>query len=61
MKSGVDDFFLYFKFLQVARIILYNSINQVEVKSEVEVDWRREWISALYLSVRVILIKLHYH
>ena len=25
---------------------------QVEVKSEVDVDWRRDWISSLYLSVQ---------
>ena len=44
--------------LQLARIIPYNSISQVEVKAEAEVDWRREWVSALYLSVRVILMFL---
>ena len=27
-------------------------IKQVEVKSEAKADWRREWISALYLNVR---------
>ena len=26
--------------------------SQVEVKSEVDVDWRRNWISSLYLSVQ---------
>ena len=26
--------------------------SQVEVKSEVDVDWRRDWISSLYLSVQ---------
>ena len=29
-----------------------NSKSQVEVKSEVDVDWRRNWISSLYLSVQ---------
>ena len=29
-----------------------NSKSQVEVKSEVDVDWRRDWISSLYLSVQ---------
>ena len=29
-----------------------NFKSQVEVKSEVDVDWRRNWISSLYLSVQ---------
>ena len=29
-----------------------NFKSQVEVKSEVDVDWRRDWISSLYLSVQ---------
>ena len=29
-----------------------NSKSQVEVKSETDADWRRDWISSLYLSVQ---------
>ena len=31
---------------------------QVEVKSEVGVDWRRDWISSLYLSVQSGTVEL---
>ena len=31
---------------------------QVEVKSEVDVDWRRDWISSLYLSVQSGTVEL---
>ena len=35
-----------------------NFKSQVEVKSEVGVDWRRDWISSLYLSVQSGTVEL---
>ena len=35
-----------------------NFKSQVEVKSEVDVDWRRNWISSLYLSVQSGTVEL---
>ena len=31
---------------------VFKNSSQVEVKSETGADWRRQWISALYLSVQ---------
>ena len=31
---------------------------QIEAKSEVDVDWRRNWISSLYLSVQSGTVEL---
>ena len=31
---------------------VFKNSSQVEVKSETDADWRRQWISALYLSVQ---------
>ena len=31
---------------------VFKNSPQVEIKSETDADWRRQWISALYLSVQ---------
>ena len=43
--------------MHLARILL-QFLSQVAVKSKADANWRREWVSALYLNVRVILISI---
>ena len=37
---------------------VFKNSSQVEVKSETDADWRRHWISALYLSVQSSTVDL---
>ena len=41
------------------RFQVFKNSSQVQVKSETDADWRRQWISALYLSVQSGTVDLH--